>query len=401
MQSDRTSNGAKLAVSYEDAESVGESDHRAGNAPTPAISESYEDALFDAPVSDRVFLVAPDDDAKCTTGSRLGIKSREAELVFLLRDAARVVRRMARAKHKVFKVVPVRKWRAEHQGINKKGLAGDVCNVLRALRPPEVETYFPGHRLNPYVDLLFRFLRERPKLQCVGNHWDICPDGMAQEVADMLNELVDDLRTAVQSKAFRKTFDQHRRRLDRNSKSLRDYIDSLFISKSRHLVIRLDLGYAKAQTALGTLTPTSITLEQARRNLAQLVRHVREQFPMTGYAWKLECGLQKGYHFHLLLFLDGHVVRQDVTVARQLGEHWQKIITEGQGRYFNCNACEYRNRGVGEVNYDDGVKRAALVDYVAPYLTKVDFWMYFSPAGKTFGRGLTPAPPSGVGRPRA
>jgi hypothetical protein len=54
----------------------------------------------------------------------------------------------------------------------------------------------------------------------------------------------------------------------------------------------------------------------------------------------------------------------------------------------------------GWVNHNDGDKTAALMDIVAPYLTKVDFWMYYDSPGHTFGKGQMPKEASKAGRPR-
>ncbi len=97
------------------------------------------------------------------------------------------------------------------------------------------------------------------------------------------------------------------------------------------------------------------------------------------------------YHFHVLIFLNGHAARQDDSLARRIGQFWKTAVTEGHGSYFNCNAVAYKYRGIGMVDHKDAAKRIALIEKVAPYLTKVDFWMYFDPPGKTFGKGLMPA----------
>ena len=112
----------------------------------------------------------------------------------------------------------------------------------------------------------------------------------------------------------------------------------------------------------------------------------------TGFIATLEYGLLRGYHFHALIFLNGHLVQDEVRIAWRLGEHWANVICEGQGRYWNCNAQEYAERGIGVINYYDGDKRVALVEKVASYLTKTDFWVQFQPGGKTLFKGLMPEP---------
>lgn len=125
-----------------------------------------------------------------------------------------------------------------------------------------------------------------------------------------------------------------------------------------------------------------------------------------GYAWKLEYGSEKrGFHCHLLLLLDGAKVRQDVTLARMLGEHWQQVITRGIGFYYNCNAdkARYRKCGIGLIRHDDAEGMEGLQEAVK-YLTKIDrcIQIFKLSSARIFGRSQMPAPkdPSAGGRPR-
>ena len=77
----------------------------------------------------------------------------------------------------------------------------------------------------------------------------------------------------------------------------------------------------------------------------------------------------------ILLLFNGAMVRQDVTIAKLIGEHWSKVVTGGIGIYFNCNAAPYKNRfshcGVGVVNKLDEATVAGF-QAVADYITKPD-----------------------------
>lgn len=365
------------------------------------ISQEYEDTLFNLPASDRVLLMESTNGVVPITGSVMGVNTKEAKRVQLLRDSARLVKRLGCAKYTVFKLTERKIHGRTHLAIQRTGLAGEVRQLFRDLNPQDIELYFPQHRLNPFVDLWFSHLRAQPRMQSVGKNWDDLLDDDARQVVDELNAFTKGIQDAVRSPGFRALFDRHRRRCDRNTKNVRDYIHAIFKHKGRRqLVMRLDLGYSKAVSPLGMLTPTSVSLEQVREDLAKLVRHVRDHFPLTGYAWKLEFGAEKGCHVHLLIFMNGRAVREDMTIARRMGEYWQAVVTGGQGRYFNCNATTYRNRGIGMVHHDDGEKMAALMEVVAPYLTKVDFWMYYDPLGHTFGKGQMPKEESKAGRAR-
>ncbi|WP_447874551.1 YagK/YfjJ domain-containing protein [Serratia fonticola] len=125
----------------------------------------------------------------------------------------------------------------------------------------------------------------------------------------------------------------------------------------------------------------------------------------VGYVWKLEYGRYRGFHYHLLVFYDGARVRQDVTLARLLGEYWRDVITAGAGHYHNCNAnkARYRFPGIGLLHYTDTAKRKGL-NIAVRYLCKVDTYARLTlPNGaRSFGRGEI-AHSSAIrrGRPRA
>lgn len=67
-----------------------------------------------------------------------------------------------------------------------------------------------------------------------------------------------------------------------------------------------------------------------------------------------------------------------------------KAVTEGRGRFRNCNAQSYAQRGVGMISWDDYVTRLVLLKKVVPYLSKTDFWMFLDGVGRTFMRSVIP-----------
>lgn len=360
-----------------------------------AVSESYEDKLFEIPCSDRVKLGESHDDV----GSKIDIGTNERNLVKCLRHAARTIRALSKETLPVFRLVQVGRLQPKARKLEKVGVAKEVFRMLRDIRPYEIEYYFPDHQLNPYLDILFDLLEERPKLRCVASNWDHAEDDLAQVLLDELDGMAEEIRKRTATRAFRRQFNCHRRRCDHNAKSLRDYIHALLRERgSRLLVVRLDLSYLIDALAHGTTDPYQPSEQDAREHLRKFVRHLRDSYALKGYAWRLERGVETGLHFHVLIFLDGHVHREGVELARMLGKHWNGVITKGYGCHHNCNAARYRHQGTGMVNYNDGDKRAALIEVVAPYLTKVDFWMYWRATGKTFSRGFDPKPKRNVGR---
>lgn len=134
------------------------------------------------------------------------------------------------------------------------------------------------------------------------------------------------------------------------------------------MVLRLDFGYGKEHSPIST--------DRIISDWEELKAFISTKFPSNlGHAVKLEYGLQKGAHLHVLLLFNGAMVRQDVTIAKLIGEHWSKVVTGGMGVYFNCNAAPYKNRfsycGVGVFNTLDEATVAGF-QAVADYITKPD-----------------------------
>lgn len=138
------------------------------------------------------------------------------------------------------------------------------------------------------------------------------------------------------------------------------------------MVVRIDIWYGKVYA--NDMAPQ----ERLFQDWEELKTFLNTKFASSflGYATKVEYGVKKGVHMHVLLVFNGSVVRQDVTIARLLGEHWRDVITQGAGGYFNCNTPAYKGRflhcGVGVFSSLDEACKAGL-EALANYMAKVDF----------------------------
>lgn len=216
--------------------------------------------------------------------------------------------------------------------------------------------------------------------------------------AEVFNDFIDRLRKRIRDPRTKKKVARQVENALRNRRNIQGYIDGLFDRFSRLLILRVDLGYRREQ-------PGAVTLEKVRQDLRRFINNMRgnQLFQsMVGYIWKLEYGEDKGYHFHFMFFYDGSKVRKDVYLGNKIGEYWKGVVTEGRGIFFNCNANEYKWRGIGMVNHSDHQARANL-SRVVEYLAKKDQYLRLklSAKGRVLGRGVLPkARMSRAGRPR-
>lgn len=223
----------------------------------------------------------------------------------------------------------------------------------------------------------------------------------SQEVKDFDDQQVKAFESIIQ--AIRRTFRQQpyltwkskqtyeQQRLIAN---YQHYIDQLFRSKTsvsqcrRLLVVRLDLG-------LSTVLLLKYELEFFLSCINRLFLHYKHQSVfehLVGYIRKVECGIDKGWHAHLILFFNLNRVRSAFHHAQQVGRYWQTLVSQQKrlsegyssqghkepvsGIFHNCHAStkKYKYLGVGELDphkkLDFEHKRGNLKQYVLPYLFK-------------------------------
>lgn len=182
--------------------------------------------------------------------------------------------------------------------------------------------------------------------------------------------------------------------------NLAKYMSEMFECYGRLLLIRLDVGYHQGmalnpvfapQTAMisspydlvcqslqSLPAPRFIPFDEIRQHRNNLLKFIRDRFSSNfcGYIWKLEYGLQKGYHYHLMLFFNGAQLRKDVMIGKLIGDHWNEVITAGHGVYYNCNAStqQYQHRCIGAMSWKTPDLQTGM-SHVASYLAKQDLYV--------------------------
>lgn len=114
----------------------------------------------------------------------------------------------------------------------------------------------------------------------------------------------------------------------------------------------------------------------------------------------IEQGKINGFHIHGIFLFDGSRSCRDVHKGFEIGGLWQEI-TNGLGKYENCNAQKdkYRDLGIGMIHRDVPHEFANAVR-VSQYLTKDTQYLRMKPAGRrVFGTGVAPDPSTKRGRP--
>lgn len=278
----------------------------------------------------------------------------------------------------------------------------EQINAINRIGKLSFKTY------NPYFTLFFSHFYMTPFLKVKpGKHLYSSFD---VEVIKGIAQTLDDFLVTGTSKGFKARLHNYHKTYKDNRKSLREYVDALFENNIRLLVIRLDLSYPKIEVCrqrntLSSRQDEGFSVSEIIDHRRQFIKMVKDKFDtqLKGYCWKLEHGREKGYHYHVVLFLDANKLCRDVAIAAMLGEMWKKDITNGNGLYYNCNANskKYRSSAVGMIHLNDESAQIGM-NHIIDYLTKMDLYVRaFLPDGsRTMGKGIMPKRVT-VGRPRA
>lgn len=216
--------------------------------------------------------------------------------------------------------------------------------------------------------------------------------------AEIINELCHQLSQAIATdEDYKKAIQLRKEKSLNQSKKAKRLIQKLLHKFSKLLVLRIDFAiHRDSKIALELLkTYMSIFLKKLHTPNDRVP-------PIIGYIWKLEYGIQKGYHYHFIFFMDGNTFKQDTHFAGLLGKLW-KDITLNKGIYHSCNHNKgaYRKLAIGMVVYDDQEKIDILYE-VVDYITKTSQFIIEKSQVKqrTFGHSTRKYEKSKAGRPR-
>ena len=133
-----------------------------------------------------------------------------------------------------------------------------------------------------------------------------------------------------------------------------------------------------------------------RKKRGQLFEIIKKRYKskFIGFAWSLEYGLRRGFHYHVILIFDGEQLCGDVPIVRAIGEYWNKVVTAGEGTYYNCNAqkSSYKNCGIGMYGHTINPEMWSGIERMCEYMTKGDelVRLRLEKGMRTFGKSNKP-----------
>jgi len=215
---------------------------------------------------------------------------------------------------------------------------------------------YADHQFHPVIAVMFRAVA---RWWSAIREWANPDHAMIDCTGDMksveaLQYLVDYVRRVCRTQAFKNVLHDHERKAKDNFRSGRDYITEQFERHARLLVLRVDLyfrpdakGWAYCKVA-----------DMAVINYLRALRLGRIVPGYLGFIIKRENGISRGLHYHLMVFLDGHLHRNAYHLTQRMGEAWVRRAGTDKGSFFNCYARKdlFRYNGLGLVHVSDTAK---------------------------------------------
>lgn len=186
-------------------------------------------------------------------------------------------------------------------------------------------------------------------------------------------------------KLLEKQDDSADRLVRSNYSSACDVMYRAFSNSSKVLVIRVDVGFSK-----GACLPLfndrgkqigdhpMVTIKDFKNHINSFLKLIGSDDllgrDLMEYIVKIEYGIAKGLHAHVLLLVNGHKRQQDITIAKIIGDAWVKLVGSDIGVYWNCNARkkDYSQLGLGMVCRTDAEVIEVIKSKILRYLVKYD-----------------------------
>lgn len=185
------------------------------------------------------------------------------------------------------------------------------------------------------------------------------------------------VRSEISSKRFGRLMLNKKINCSRRSERMLSEFEESVSRYGRVLVLRLDLFYLDKENSIGRMSPD---IERLRRNIMHN-KSLSKGF-IKAFV-KLEYGVLKGAHAHLIMLYDGSKRWRDDVVGDRVGRYWADVITGGEGWFFNANRQSCKSRlsksigvpvellAIGRHRRGDNTKLGNLVTLIG-YLAKDD-----------------------------
>lgn len=237
---------------------------------------------------------------------------------------------------------------------------------------------YSHHGLVPTIEVLLN-LAEAFKPKVLPSELKYLDDACIDDAVAEYNELALQMRQALLAEGMRERVKSFRRNATRNYNHLMRVTHACHEWMQKILLIRLDWSPKSLDPTLPieylSQTEFNIAAVQVARARDKMVHHLNSYFEddLLFYAWKIEWGVQKGFHIHWLIGLNGSVYQDRINVPYHIGKQWDEKLFNGTSHTHNVNAMPGKERaGLRVLHYADS-QAGYFFGLYADYLTKVDY----------------------------
>ncbi|MQA21527.1 YagK/YfjJ domain-containing protein [Rugamonas rivuli] len=257
-----------------------------------------------------------------------------------------------------------------------------------------LDKYNPNYFYGPKTTLFYDAIKQTPG---IGIDYRFSSSSFSDNYGNpnpsflLFDDLVINIKNIRNSAEFKDKYRKWKENFKKSYDSTRNYVDDLFEKYSKLLVVRLDLGFKQQ----GVLGKEEVSIEKTKKLLLKFLNAKRSNnifSDVVGYVWKLEYGELKGYHYHLLIFMNGSNTQRDIYRGLMMGQYWISL-TQGDGVFYVSN---FKKRyfakngllGIGMVSHFEQDKRKNL-NTILRYFFKPDQYLKEKPAKgtRTCGKG--------------
>lgn len=195
--------------------------------------------------------------------------------------------------------------------------------------------------------------------------------------AELLDQFVERTYWLTQEKEFKYQQKKRKDRARNQFESAKQCVDLALEQRSRVLIIRLDLRFGKTQNP---------SIDQVKKDLRTFLRSVgrTKNLNILGYIWKFEFGERRGFHYHFIFILDSRDHSQEIKLAQQIGQIWEKVIGV-EGTFHNCHFKAVNNQydklAIGRLHRHEQQKYQYLLGLLR-YFAKKDQFILHKNIGK-------------------
>jgi hypothetical protein len=215
------------------------------------------------------------------------------------------------------------------------------------------------------------------------------------EFEQLLNQGFEDFQQSIRSTEVVTGTKRLQTRMNRNRLQQQRYVDSLLDQYHSLYSVYLDLGYDLRHPDYSERRGFDSVQQDFKRFMKERRHNPLWKDDLVGYLWKLSDGVERGYHYHLILLYRGESESQHSGDKQKLFMKWVEDITEGAGARFEQILPEDQQGTLlapeGIVSREDSESYERLVGFIR-YLNKLDYLIQLDvpKGGNVYGRGQIP-----------